>query len=93
VENQFAFHAGSLFKVFEKEKLNSIRGRVILLIECVDESGALEMRKQLANDSRLIFELISTIQPWPTNIVTVNSVELNNHVSIREVFDITNDDG
>jgi len=82
---EFPFHAGALFKWVEGEP-NDIQGRVILLIESGKEDSALEMRKQLMTDPKLILELLETVRPWPSNIVKVNSEELNKHIRVREIF-------
>ena len=84
---QFTFSAGAMLKWASGDALNSILGRVVLLIETGDANEALLMRNQLVADPKLFIELLETVRPWPDSIVTVNDEELNKHTSIKEIME------
>ncbi len=93
MDAEFPFCAGSVLKWAKPDTLTSIHGRIIILIETGSDHDALEMRNQLLHDPELIIELLTTVRPWPKNIVKVNTHEMNKHMTIKRIMEYNNDEG
>ena len=83
---EFPFLAGAMFKWTSIEELSAVKGRVFLLVECGHEDEALEMRRQLMKEPKLLGELIDMMRPWPTDMIKVDNDELNSHTSVKDIF-------
>ncbi len=83
---EFPFRAGALLKWLDGNSLNTVYGRVILLIEAGDDDTALLMRDQLSTDPKFIKELLTTLEPWPDDYIKVNTKEMNKHSTIKSIL-------
>lgn len=86
MSSEFPFLAGAVFKWTSMEELQTVKGRVFLLVQCENEDEALEMRRELVREPRLLIELIETMRPWPTTMVDIDTKELNRHTAIKDIF-------
>jgi len=75
-----------MLKWASEDSLNTIIGRVIILIETGNQGDALMMRDQLMDDPKFLTELLTTVRPWPTSIVTVHTEEMNKHTSVKKIM-------
>lgn len=83
---EFPFRAGALLKWLDENSLNTVLGRVILLIEAGDDDSALSMRDQLSTDPKFLEELLRTLRPWPDDYIKVNTKEMNKHSTIKRIM-------
>ena len=83
---EFPFRAGALLKWLDEDSLNTISGRVILLIEAGNDALALSMRDELMTDPKFLKELLNTLRPWPDNYIKVNTKEINKHSTIKKIM-------
>ena len=83
---EFPFRAGAVLKWLDADSLNTVLGRVILLIEAGDDDEAFSMRNDLWTDPKFLEELLSTVRPWPDNYIKVNTKEMNKHSTIKRIM-------
>lgn len=84
--DEFPFLAGALFKWTSMDAPNAVKGRVFLLIQSENADQALEMRQEMASKPELFVELLTTMRPWHPEIVKVDTVELNKHTTVKDIF-------
>jgi hypothetical protein len=87
MEKGFPFSAGAMMKWATSDMLTNIEGRIVILIEAGNGDDALAMRNQLLHDPKLIIELLSTMRPWPKNLVKVNTKEMNKRTSVKRIME------
>lgn len=84
--NEFPFLSGALFKWTRMDQMNAVQGRVLLLIQCGTDDEALEMRQEMFKKPELFIELLTTMRPWPVEIVNIDTDELNKHTVVKDIF-------
>jgi hypothetical protein len=82
----FPFLSGALFKWTSMDKMNAVQGRVFLLIQTGTGDEALEMREEMFKKPELFIELLTTMRPWPVEIVNIDTDELNKHTVVKDIF-------
>ena len=86
MSEQETFLAGALLKWTNENEMNSVKGRVYLLIEGTTEEDCLKQRDHLAEQPELFVELLTTMRPWLREVITVDHALLSANTTVKSVF-------